>query len=388
MDIKLNEDQVKLQDTVAKFMDSECGFDFVRGIENDSTLGYCPSMWESFADMGWLGINLPQDNGGMGMSVLDNVILMRELGRHICPSPLLHTVITAGDAISRCGTDDQKSRLIPDIVAGNSIYAFAYQEFSRFFHPSHIRCEAKDDGDVYTLNGTKMFVEFADAADTLLVVARTGPPARDKKDSAGLTMFLVDRHSEGIDCKPLPSMSRDRQFEVVFDNVRVSTSNVLGRVNEAWADLEPTLHKTAVALCAYTNGAGFEMHEHATQYAKERVQFGRPIGQMMTIQMYLSQSIMELYGADALTLFTASNIDQGRYTRGYVGKMKAFCAETVSRTMDSCSQVFGGMGYMEEHNTTLFLRRGKQYELSLGGTEYWIEVIAEEVIDRDPINLT
>ena len=130
------------------------------------------------------------------------------------------------------------------------------------------------------------------------------------------------------------------------------------------------------------------MHEHATQYARERVQFGRPIGQMQTIQGYLAQMIMELYGADMLTMFTAFQMDKGRHVRGYVGKTKAFSSETVGHVMDVSSQIFGGMGYMEEQDTTLFLRRGKQYQLALGGSEYWEDVIAEEIIDRDPVVLT
>jgi len=388
MDIKLSEEQIQLQDSAAKYMDNECTFDFVRKIEDDSELGYCPDMWKTFAEMGWLGINLPEENGGMGMSVLDNVILIRELGRHICPSPIIPTCVTAGDTIARCGTDEQKNEIIPQIVGGEKIIAFAYQEYSRHFHPSNIKLEAKEEGDSYVLNGAKMFVEFADAADTLLVVARTGDAAKDKKDTSGLTMFLVDRNSEGVESKHLPTMARDRHYEVKFNNVMVPKANILGTVNDAWTDLEPAINKTAVIFCAYTNGAGLEMHEHSTQYAKDRVQFGRPIGQMQVIQMYLSQLIMELYGADTLTLFTAFNMDKDRHVRGYVGKMKAFCAETVGRVMDVGSQIFGGMGYMEEQDTTLFLRRGKQYQLAFGGTEYWEEVIAEEIIDRDPIVLS
>ena len=388
MDIKLSEDQNLLQDTAARFMQRECSFAFLRDIENNSDTGFCPHMWRSFAEMGWLGINLPEEYGGMGMTMVDNVILLRELGRKICPSPLLHTVVTAGESISRCGTEIQKRELLPNIVAGTSVYAFAFQELSRFFHPSHIRCEAKVEGDAYVISGRKMFVEFADTADTLLVVARTGGPAKNRKDSSGLTMFLVDRHSVGVTCELMPTMSRDRQYEVVFDNVRVPDSCILGNVDKAWEDLEPAIQKTAIALCAFTNGAGFEMHAHATQYAKNRVQFDRPIGQMMTIQMYLAQSIMELYGADTLTLFTASSMDQGLDVRGYVAKMKVFCAETVCRNMDTGSQIFGGMGYMEDQDTTLYLRRGKQLELTLGGTEYWLEIIAEEIIDRQPIDLS
>ncbi len=384
MDIKLTEEQVQLQDIASKFMDNECTFDFVRKMEKESELGYCPDMWRQFAEMGWLGMMIPDKFGGMGMSLLDTVVLIRELGRHICPSPFLFTSVLAADLIAQAGTRAQKTELLPKIVAGEKIYAFAYQEFSRFFKPEHIKLQAQKSGEGYVLNGTKLFVEFADAADTLIVAARTGK----KNSQSGLTLFLVDRNSTGISTKHMPTMSRDRHYQVDFDNVEVPTAAKLGNLGKGWAALEPSLHKAVIAFCAYTNGAGFEMHKHATKYASERVQFGRPIGQMQTIQGYLAQMIMELYGADMLTMFSAFQIDKGRHTRGYVAKTKAFSAETVGHVMDVSSQIFGGMGYMEDQDTTLFLRRGKQYQLALGGTEYWEDVIAEEIIDREPVVLT
>lgn len=384
MDIKLTEEQTQLQDIAGKFMDNHCTFDFVRKMEKESKLGFCPDMWRQFADMGWLGMMIPEQYGGMGMNLLDTVVLIRELGRHICPSPFLFTSVLASDLIAQAGTQEQKVELLPQIVAGQRIYAFAYQEYSRFFKPEHIKLQAQASGDSYSLNGTKLFVEFADGADTLLVVARTGQVASQD----GLTLFLVDRNSVGISTKHMATMSRDRHYQVDFNNVQVPAAAILGTVDAGWSALEPSLLKTVIAFCGYTNGAGFEMHGYATKYASERVQFGRPIGQMQTIQGYLAQMIMELYGADMLTLFSAFQIDKARHARGYVAKAKAFSAETVGHVMDVCSQIFGGMGYMEEQDTTLYLRRGKQYQLALGGTEYWEDVIAEEIIDREPVVLT
>jgi len=384
VDIKLTEEQAQLQDIASKFMDKHCGFDFVRRMEQESATGFCRDMWQQFAGMGWLGMLVPEKFGGMGMNLLDTVVLVRELGRHICPSPLLFTAVLAADLIAQAGSARQKAELLPQIVAGEKIYAFAYQEYSRKFAPEHIRLQASKDGDRYVLNGTKLFVEFADGADTLLVVARTGKG----NAQSGLTLLLVDRNSPGISTTHMPTMARDRHYQIDFKDVEVPASARLGAANKGWAVLEPSLHKAVIAFCAYTNGAGFEMHQYATNYARERVQFGRPIGQMQTIQGYLAQMIMELYGADMLTMFTAFQIDKGRHTRGYVAKAKAFSAETVGHVMDVSSQIFGGMGYMEEQDTTLFLRRGKQYQLALGGTEYWEDVIAEEIIDREPVVLT
>jgi alkylation response protein AidB-like acyl-CoA dehydrogenase len=384
VDIKLTEEQAQLQDIASKFMDNHCSFEFVRRMEKESALGFCPDMWRQFADMGWLGMLVPEKFGGMGMSLLDTVVLIREMGRHICPSPFLFTSVLAADLIAQAGTRSQKAELLPQIVAGESIYAFAYQEYSRFFKPEHIKLQAQKKADGYVISGTKLFVEFADGADTLLVAARTGKA----NSQSGLTLFLVDRKSPGISTKLMPTMSRDRHYQVDFNDVEVPATAILGKVNKGWAALEPSLHKAVIAFCGYTNGAGFEMHGYATKYASERVQFGRPIGQMQTVQGYLAQMIMELYGADMLTMFSAFQIDKGRHTRGYVAKAKAFSAETVGHVMDVSSQIFGGMGYMEEQDTTLYLRRGKQYQLALGGTEYWEDVIAEEIIDREPVVLT
>jgi alkylation response protein AidB-like acyl-CoA dehydrogenase len=384
VDIKLTEEQAQLQDIASKFMDNHCSFEFVRRMEKESKLGFCRDMWRQFAEMGWLGMLVPEKFGGMGMSLLDTVVLVRELGRHICPSPFLFTSVLAADLIAQVGTKTQMAELLPQIVAGERIYAFAYQEYSRFFKPEHIKLQAQKKADGYVINGTKLFVEFADGADTLLVAARTGKA----NSQSGLTLFLVDRESPGISTKLMPTMSRDRHYQVDFKDVEVPATAILGKVNKGWTALEPSLHKAVIAFCGYTNGAGFEMHGYATKYASERVQFGRPIGQMQTVQGYLAQMIMELYGADMLTMFSAFQIDKGRHTRGYVAKAKAFSAETVGHVMDVSSQIFGGMGYMEEQDSTLYLRRGKQYQLALGGTEYWEDVIAEEIIDREPVVLT
>lgn len=385
MHMKLSDEQSQLRDSAARFMDEECTMEFVRAIEKGD-VGYSPAMWKRMAELGWLGLDLPEVDGGLELGILDLCILARELGRHICPTPFIPTCVIAGTAIARAGTDAQRAEHLPKIIAGDRIVAFAYQEFSRHFDPGAIQLEARVDGDGFVLDGTKMFVEYAGAAERLLVVARTSDSLGDE---SGLTMFLVDAKSDGIKSVHTPTMARDHHYEVTFSRVRASRDQVLGEVGGAWALLEPVLCRAALAFSSFTNGAAFEMHEMATRFAKQRVQFGRPIGQMQTIQGYLAQMIMEILGSDTLTLFTAYMMDRGRHVRGYVGKAKGFAAETVFRTMNQSSMIFGGMGYMEEQDSTLYLRRGKQYELMLGGHDYWYDVAAEEMIDvEEPVQLT
>lgn len=384
MHMKPTEEQAQLQEAAARYMDEKCTMDFVREMER-SELGFSRDMWKEMAELGWLGIDLPEAHGGLGMGTLDLVLLLRELGRHLCPTPFVPTAVIAGTVLARAGSEDQRKTLLPKIADGKCVVAFAYQELTRSFDPGGIRFQARADGDGFVLSGTKLFVEYAAAADRLLVVARTAgaPPERP-----GLTMFLVDAKSPGIEVKKAPTMARDHQYDVTFSDVRVPADALLGPVGGGWPALEPALHKAALAFSSFTNGASFEMHERATEFARQRVQFGRPIGQMQTIQGYLAQVIMEILGSDMLTLFTAFNMDRDRHVRGYVGKCKGFAAETVAHTMDTCSQILGGMGYMEEMDSTLYLRRGKQYELMLGGTGFWYDLAAEEMIDVDePVRL-
>jgi alkylation response protein AidB-like acyl-CoA dehydrogenase len=376
VDVKLSEEQIQLRDTARKFLTEECTPDFIRGMEK-SELGYSPEMWRRMAEMGWLGIALPEECGGLGMSTVDAVILMKELGRRICPSPFFATVGIAAEAIARAGSESQKAG-ISEIVDGKRIVAFAYQEASRDFDAGAISLRAREEADGFVLDGTKLFVEYAAAADSMLVVARTSGerPARE-----GLTAFLIDAKRAGIACTREATIARDHHYKVEFRGVKVTRDEVLGGVGSAWRILEPVIEKAAVLFSAFVVGVSEQMHEFSTQFAKDRVQFGRPIGQMQTIQGYLASLIIEIYGANTLTMFTAFNLDKGRNVRGYVAKAKAFSAETVKNTTDVGSQIFGGMGYMEESDSTLYLRRGRQYRAMLGGTEYWEKIIAEELLD-------
>jgi len=303
--------------------------------------------------------------------------LLRGLGRRIDPTLFFPTVCIAAEALARAGSDAQKAA-VEEIVDGRRVAAFAWQEASRDFDAGVIELAARASGDGFVLDGTKMFVEYAGAADSLLVVARTGGR---RPERAGLTAFWIDAKRAGISCTREATIARDHHYKVRFENVAVARDEVLGEVGGAWDLLEPVFEKAAVLYAAFVIGVSEQMHEFETQYAKDRVQFSRPIGQMQTIQNYLATLIIEIYGADTLTLFTAFNLDKGRDVRDYVAKAKVFAAETVKNTTDVGSQIFGGMGYMEESDTTLYLRRGRQYKAMFGGTEYWERIVAEELLD-------
>lgn len=378
MDMDLREEQRHLMATARRFLEKECPPGFVREMEK-SELGFSRQLWRQMADLGWLGLPISEEYGGFGLSTVALVVLAKELGRALCPSPYVPTVVLAGGAIQAAGTEEQKRRFLPQIVAGETVIAFAMQEASGYYDPRGVATRATRAGDGFVLSGTKMFVEFANGAHLLIVVARTGEglPSMD-----GLTMFLVDPKSPGLTMTALPTMARDKQFQVILDGVGVSREDTLGPLGEAWPCLEKVIQRGVVTFCAYAVGAAEKMHEMATQYAKERVQFGRPIGSFQVIQSYLAQLIMEIWGAETLTYYVAWALDEGRPARELVAKAKAFAGDTVKRTTDIGSQIFGGIGYIEDTDTTLYLRRGKQYQLAMGDSGYWEDIVAEEILDN------
>jgi alkylation response protein AidB-like acyl-CoA dehydrogenase len=251
------------------------------------------------------------------------------------------------------------------------------QEGSTYWDPRGIGCRATETGHGWALNGTKMFVEFAGAADRLLVVART---AGDKPSKDGITMFLVDPRAPGISMRPLGTLARDKQFRVDFAGVAVAKEDIVGPVGDAWPLLARVIQSGIVAISAYNVGASERIHAMATEFAKNRVQFGRPIGSFQAIQHYLAQSITEIIGADTMTLYAAWCLDEGEPAREIVAKAKALAGDTYKSTSALGAQIYGGIGFNEDVDTTLFLRRGKQAQLSMGDTGYWEDVIAEELL--------
>ena len=376
MDMELTEAQQRLMETARRFLQNECPPKAVRE-EETTEAGFSPELWKKMAELGWLGLSLPEQYGGLGLGYVDLCILARELGRAICPSPFIPSVVLAAGAIAQAGSDKQKSEILPRIAGGQAVVAFAFQEESVFWDPRGLKTRATALDGGYSINGTKMFVEYANSADYFLVPARTSgePPS-----AAGITIILVDARAPGIKLQPLSTMARDRQFRVTFEDVRAAATDVVGVIGEGWPALEKTIQSGAITLSAYMVGASERIHEMAVEFAKQRVQYDRPIGSFQSIQHYLAQSITEIIGADTMTIYAAWSLDQGLPSREIVAKAKALAGDTFKSTSALGAQIYGGIGFNEDVDTTLFLRRGKQAQHSLGDTGYWEDMIATELL--------
>jgi alkylation response protein AidB-like acyl-CoA dehydrogenase len=374
--MELSEQQKQLLDTARRFLENECTLSAVREQEHTES-GFSIDLWRQMADLGWLGLPFPEQYGGHGLGNVDAAQLSKELGRALCPSPYIPSVVLAGGAILAAGSEEQRLAHLPRIASGQTVVAFALQEATPYWDPRGVGCRARETADGWALNGTKMFVEYANAADRILVVART---SGEKPSKDGITMFLLDARAPGISMTQLGTLARDRQFRVKLEGVPVSNAEVVGPPDGAWPLIEPVIQSGIVAFSAYMVGASERIHAMAVEFAKNRVQFGRPIGSFQAIQHYLAQSITEIIGADTMTLYAAWCLDEGETAREIVAKAKALAGDTYKSVSALGAQIYGGIGFNEDVDTTLFLRRGKQAQLSMGDTGYWEDVIAEELL--------
>ncbi|RJP56801.1 MAG: acyl-CoA dehydrogenase [Deltaproteobacteria bacterium] len=376
MDFDFSEDQVMIIDSARKFLEKECPKDKVRELKEDEK-GYDPELWSRMAEMGWMGLILPEEYEGTGMDFFDLTILMEEMGRNILPAPFFDTVALCSLPILEYGTSEQKKRFLPKIACGEEIWTLALTEPSAGYEPSGVELRATSLQEDYVLEGTKLFVPYANVADRLLVVARTS--------QEGITVLIVDAGSQGIKTEVIPTTAHDKQCEVVFDKVRVPKDNVLGEVDKGWEIVEFLLQRVSVLKCAEMLGGAQFVLEMANSYAKERVQFDKPIGSFQAIQHKLAEVFINVEGLRRLVYEAAWNISTGSPSRLLTSMVKAKANEVYQQTCIQGVKVHGAIGFTEELDLSLYFLRTKASEFMLGDTGFHRERIAVELEDYQPL---
>lgn len=375
MDLSLSEQQEMLKKTARDFLEAECPKTLVRQMEKDET-GYSQELWRKMAELGWMALLFPEKYGGMGGSFLDLAVLLEEMGRALLPSPFLSTVVNFGLPILNFGTDEQKLELLPKIAKGELIGTLALLESNPRYDPKAIEAWAYLSGDEYILSGVKLFAPYAHVADRLLVVARTSNSAVPEE---GITIFIVDAKGSGVSLKPLTTIALDKQSEVRFERVRIPKGNVLGEVNKGWPIAEAIMREGAVARCAEMLGIAQQVFEMTVEYAKERVQFGRPIGGFEIVQGYVADMATDTDGCRFTTYEAAWKIAEGMPSNIEVAVAKGWVSSACRRVVLRAHEIFGGIGFMEEHDLQLFTRRAKMMEIDMGDTRYYEEKVADEL---------
>ena len=372
MDLGLSEEQELLKNSARDFLEKECPESLVREMEDDEK-GYSPGLWKKMAEQGWQGLLIPENYGGAGFGYLDLVVLIEEFGRAVVPGPFISTAVGGVLPLIEGGSDDQKAKYLPQIASGNAIWTLAFTEPSARFDADGVALEVKADGGDVVLNGTKLFIRDANVADFFTVVGRKP----GTKGADGIELVIVDAKTSGISQTQLKTIAADKQAEVKFENVRVPKANIIAG---GWKTFQKIQRKATVIECAYLVGLAQMDFEISVQYAKDRIQFGRPIGSFQAIQHKAADMVTDVDGSRFIMYRAAWAVDQNEADADmYVHMAKAWTSEATRRVVAHGQQIHGGIGFTKDYKVQLYFRRQKAAELAWGDADYHRELVAGEL---------
>lgn len=377
MNVLLNEEEQMLKNLAREFLEKESPPDVARAMEADE-LGYPSTLWRKLADLGWLGLALPEAYGGQGLPLVYLGHIFEELGRAIAPVPM-HSTMTAALTIARDGSEALRREILPAVARGDMVLTWAFTEGDPRFLPQAVQMQAEDQGDHFLVSGAKMFVDNFHAAQKCLVACRTTPGSTGAK---GISLLLVDTQSPGISQTQLSTLAKDKQFQVRFQQVRAPKSNLVGTLHQGWPVVEAMLDRATALLCAQMVGATRKDAELAIDYAKNRVAFGRPIGAFQSIQHLCADMIIWVDGGQLLTYEALWRMDQGLPAGIEVSQAKAFCNEKCEAVVRSSQVIHGGIGFMVEFNLHLWFRRVSAWTMRLGTSFEHRARIARGLLDQ------
>lgn len=366
MDLGLTEVQQMLKNSAREFLSQECPLTLVREME-EHPLGYTEELWRQVVSLGWTGLVFPEQYGGTGGGFVDLSVLLEEMGRSLMPGPFFSTVVLGGLTVLDAGTDAQKQDLLPGVCDGRMCLTLALTEASATLEPWGVEASATQQGDSYQINGTKLFVPDAHVADLLLVVARTS----DENDpEQGISVFLVPSDSPGVTITQLNTIAADRQCEVVLENVTVPASSVLGQVGQGWPIVQRTLQRAIAGKCLEMLGGAEAVLDMTVEYAKQRTQFGRPVGSFQAVQHHCSNMATDVEGSRHIAYQAAWRLSEGLPADREVAMAKAWVSGAYQRVCSTAHQCHGAIGFTKEHNLQLYTRRAKVQELNYGDTNF------------------
>ena len=376
MNFGFNEEQELLRNTARKFFENECGSDTVRRLM-ETPEGISAELWKKLAEQGWLGLIYPEPYDGMGLGLVDLVVLMEEMGRAVAPGPYFSTVLLGGLAILEAGGDGQKKEWLPKIAAGDRRVALAWMEPSAQLGPAGVTLTAVEKGGKYTLSGTKLFVHDAHTADALVVAARTRPGA----GADGVSLFLLPKGAKGLEVTLLPTMDQTRKLcEVTCADLTVGADALLGAAGSGWAPLFRVLDRATVALCAEMCGGAQKVLDMTVEYAKIRQAFGRPIGSYQGVKHRAADMLVDVENSKSITYYAAWALDEGSPEAPLAVSMaKAYVSDAFRRVAAAGIQLHGGIGFTWEHDLHLYFKRAKGSEFTFGDATHHRERVAQLV---------
>jgi alkylation response protein AidB-like acyl-CoA dehydrogenase len=366
MDFSFSADQQLLKNSARAFLDEHCKPEFVRGLFDDPR-GESEALWKEMAQLGWLGLSLPEEHGGSALGMVETAVLLDEMGRAACPGPYLPTML-AGHAIAAAGSPAQQKRWLPAIAAGSARATVALLERELDWDPRAATARAERKGDGWVLTGLKQFVPWPAIAEVMLVSAQA---------PEGLALFLVPAAARRLGVSMMTGMDLGTRLgQVTLDGVAVEGDALLGLPGGAGPLLDDLLRRGAVGAAAEMLGAARRCLDMAVAYAKVREQFGQPIGSFQAIRHKCAEMLLEVENSHSATYYAAWALDASAEDAALAASVaKAYVNDAARKVCGESIQVHGGIGFTWEYDLHLYVKRAKALEVQYGDADHHRELV-------------
>ncbi|KPK18742.1 MAG: acyl-CoA/acyl-ACP dehydrogenase [Betaproteobacteria bacterium] len=375
MDFSFTSDQENLRTHLQELLGAVCPPEYAERCDQEARPPR--EAYDALGKHGWLGLNIPTEHGGSGGSAIELAILLEECGRHFEELGMwvFRTMTYGGYAVARHGTAEQKTNLLPRVARGELSFCFALTEPHSGSDAAALTTRATPREGGFAINGQKVFTSGMDISDYCLLVTRT---STSEKKQAGITNFLVDTKLPGIDVRKIATLGQRAigTTQVFYNDVTVPASAVLGEIDRGWEAVDAYLWYERLCLSAARTGAATAAFDYALDYAKNREQFGRPIGKFQAIAHKLADMRVMLDLSRMLTYRFAWLLDQGKATRHDAAVLKLYTSESYKAVSDMGLQILGGYGYCMEYPMQRFFRDSRLAVIGAGTSEIQRNIIA------------
>ena len=370
MNFELSEEQKMIQQNVERFV--QVNYDLPKRVELSSQdPGYSKDYWNSMAELGWLGLPFNEEDGGFGGNQIDTLVIMEQFGKGLVLEPFLANVVLGGGAIQIGGSEELKNEMLSSLIEGSKQLTLAYAEQQSRFDLEDVTTSARQEGDKYIINGQKSMVLNAESSDHIVVVTRTNG---GQVDEEGITLFLVDSDSKGLERNNFPTVDGLRASEITFDNVEVSSKRMIGDLNKGFIILRTITNNAILALCAEAVGAMEVLYKDTVEYTQQREQFDHPLSDFQVLQHRMVDMFMEYEQCKSLlfraTMETIQDPDMAQRTihalKHLIGKSGIFVGENAV-------QLHGGMGVTEELRVGHFFKRLLVIDSQFGNADFHLD---------------
>ncbi|HJY84236.1 MAG TPA: acyl-CoA dehydrogenase family protein [Candidatus Binatia bacterium] len=365
MELVLTEDQELLAKTAADFVRTRSPVSRMRALrDSQDPIGFSRALWKEMAELGWVGILIPEAYGGAGMGLADLAVVLEALGRTLAPEPFLSTVLLAGQLLTRAGSEEQKQTWLPGIASGDKILTVAYQEARSRYDLNRVATKAEQQGPNWILSGEKIQVLDGHTADGLIVSART---AGGQNDTDGVTLFLVSRDAPGLTVTRQQRIDSRAVALVSLNGVKIGAESMVGTQGKGAQILSQVVDRATVGLCAEMLGGMTQIFDDTLAYLKTRQQFGVLIGTFQALKHRAARLFMEieLVRSSVMAAARAADADDKDFA-SLVSLAKARCSDAFILAANEGVQMHGGIGMTDEHDAGFYLKRARVAEVTFG----------------------